>query len=209
MPRLYDLKDKEFNFLKVIEKCENSIGNQIYWKCKCICGKEINVTTRNLRSGKVKSCGCTKSTALSDKKKTHGMTNTRIFRIWSGMKFRCYIPSSSGYENYGGRGITICPEWLGEHGFENFYNWSMKNGFRAGLTIDRINNDGNYEPPNCRWTDKINQCNNRRSNRFLTARGETHTVAEWSRITGLKSATIIQRLNRGDDGEMALREVRK
>lgn len=195
MPKLYDLKDKEFNFLQVIEKCENSMGNQIYWKCKCVCGKEINVTTRNLRSGKVKSCGCMKRIALSDKKKTHGMTDTRIFRIWSGMKFRCYIPSSSGYENYGGRGITICPEWLGEHGFENFAKWSFENGYADNLTIDRKDNSKGYSPDNCRWVTQKEQANNRRNNRFLTAIGKTHTIAEWEEITGISRRVIETRID--------------
>lgn len=204
-----DISGQRFGKLKVIEFYGNSERGNAMWKCQCDCGNVVICNGGNLRNGNTKSCGCITRNKTIERSTKHGKSGSQLYRVYNHMKGRCYTETDSAYKDYGGRGIKICDEWLGERGFENFYNWSMENGFRVGLTIDRINNDGNYEPSNCRWTDKINQCNNRRSNRFLTARGETHTVAEWSRITGLKSATIIQRLNRGDDGEVALREVRK
>lgn len=193
IPKLYDLKGKQFNYLKVIEKHREPIGKQIYWNCECCCGKTIIVNTRDLTHEKIKSCGCMKRYIQSEKKKTHGMSNTRIFGIWSGMKNRCYIPSSSNYEIYGGRGITVCQEWL--YDFMSFYNWAMENGYSDGLTIDRIDPNGNYCPENCRWATIKEQSNNRRNNRFLTAFGETHTVSEWSDISGIGRRVIETRID--------------
>jgi hypothetical protein len=107
------------------------------------------------------------------------------------MKQRCNNPNAKCYERYGGRGIKICNEW---YTFEPFYKWALTTGYKEGLSIDRIDNNGNYEPNNCRWIDAKAQANNRRSSRFVTHNGETHTIAEWSNITGIKSSTLFERL---------------
>ncbi len=109
------------------------------------------------------------------------------------MKGRCYKPTSKRFHAYGARGIKVCDEWLS---FENFCEWSLSNGYSDDLTIDRINNDGNYEPSNCRWTTMKTQANNRRTNHFLTYKGETHTLKEWAEITGINYNTLVGRINR-------------
>ena len=110
------------------------------------------------------------------------------------MKSRCYNPSSTSYKNYGARGITVDAVW--EHDFIAFKNWAIENGYSDELTIDRIDVDGNYEPSNCRWATYEQQANNKRNNHLITYNNETHTIAEWSRITGIKYDTIERRINR-------------
>lgn len=106
--------------------------------------------------------------------KKHGMRNTRLYRIYNNMKQRCYNENSPDHKNYGARGITICDEWLND--FMNFYNWSINNGYKEGLTIDRINNNGNYEPSNCRWVDRKTQNRNNRRCIYLNYKGKTQTM---------------------------------
>ena len=120
------------------------------------------------------------------------MTNTRLYRIWSGMKRRCYNKRSSYYERYGGRGITVCDEWL--HDFQAFYDWSMSNGYADDLTIDRIDNDGPYAPWNCRWTTKEEQQNNTSRNLIYKHSGESHTLKQWSEILGINYQTLHSRI---------------
>lgn len=172
--------------------------------CKCDCGKEKIVAGVRLRSGNVRSCGCLRSEVAAVKAKTHGESKTRLYHIWQGIKKRCENPKSTGYQNYGGRGIVVCDEW---QDFNNFYSWAMANGYSDDLSIDRIDLDGNYEPSNCRWADKNIQANNKRSNRIIEAYGEKHTVTEWANILGLNEGTIRSRLKRGIDGEAALKSI--
>ena len=121
------------------------------------------------------------------------------------MKARCLNPNSHKYHAYGGRGITICDEWA--NNFQAFYDWAMANGYREDLTIDRRDNDGNYEPSNCRWVTNEAQCNNREHHILLTIGGKTKTIAQWARETGLKYRTIHARYNRGWTGESLIRKV--
>ena len=109
------------------------------------------------------------------------------------MKKRCYSENEIGYENYGGRGITVCDEW--KNNFEAFYNWAIENGYKDGLTLDRKDNDGQYCPENCKWSTVKEQANNRRSNHLLTLNGETHNLMEWSEITGIPYHTLKKRIN--------------
>ena len=151
------------------------------WHCRCDCGTERDILSANLRDGKTKSCGC----YLSDKMKGRpnnyktGHSGTRLYKIWDGMKYRCFYKSSKIYKYYGERGIRICDEWLGDEGFANFEKWAIENGYSDGLSIDRINPNGNYEPSNCRWATATEQNNNKRNQRFITIDGETKTMAEW------------------------------
>ena len=133
--------------------------------------------------------------------KTHGMTNTRLYNIWSTMRQRCNNPNSAKYKNYGGRGVAICNEWSS---FEEFMNWALLNGYSDNLTLDRINVNGNYEPMNCQWITNEKQQLNKRNNKLLTLNGKTFTLSEWSRITGMDHSTILKRLSIGWSVEEAL-----
>jgi len=198
-----DLTGQKFGRLKVIGEEGRGKDGQIRWKCKCDCGKITVVQSHHLRRGNIKSCGC-----LNQEVKTkHGMSSKknkqRIYRIWESMKARCFNINHRHYNRYGGRGITICDEWKND--FQAFYDWAMSNGYQDNLTIDRINNDGDYEPENCRWVTYEEQNNNTRQNVTITLNGETHTVAEWVRITGIPRNTIIYRLKNGKSPEEILK----
>lgn len=119
--------------------------------------------------------------------KTHNMTGTRLYRIWKSMRSRCNNHHTKQYKDYGGRGITICEEW---DLFENFYQWSMQNGYEESLTIDRINNNGNYSPDNCRWITTLEQNQNRRNSITVFFDGKPYTPTELSKITGISVNTI-------------------
>ena len=123
------------------------------------------------------------------------------------MKQRCFYKKHKHYDRYGGRGITICPEW--KDNFEAFYEWAMNCGYSNELSIDRIDNDGNYEPSNCRWVSAKVQNNNTQRNHYLTYNGETHTAKEWSEITGISNSTICHRIGYGWPIERVLEKGRK
>jgi len=117
---------------------------------------------------------------------------TKLYRVWSTMKERCYNPNHIKYKNYGARGIKVCEKWKAD--FKAFQKWAYENGYEEGLSIDRIDNNKGYEPNNCRWATMTQQANNRRSNRLIEIDGETHTMTEWSKISGIKVETIWARL---------------
>lgn len=144
-----DLKGKKFGRLKVISLSEEkSTTNGIIWKCKCDCENFVFVSTRDLRSGNTKSCGCFRT----DKLTTHGLSGHPLIDTLKGMIRRCYNKNFKYYKNYGGRGIKVCKEWKNDK--KSFYNWAIKNGWKKGLTIDRIDNDGDYCPENCKFISK-------------------------------------------------------
>lgn len=204
MPPYIDMTGMRYGRLTAMKRVKNSKNGQTMWQFKCECGKEIVTTGWAARSGHTTSCGCFLSETTASLKYSHGMARTRIYKIYQKMKERCYKETDKSYSRYGGRGISICDDWSGENGFDNFYKWSIKNGYSEDLTIDRMDNDGNYEPNNCRWTNAIVQANNRRNNRFVTYKGQTKTISEWSKETGISSATIRARLNKGLSVKCAL-----
>lgn len=180
--RLIDLTGKKFGRLTVIKRAEDKKG-KTYWHCRCECGKEKNVCASHLTSGKIVSCGCSSVDRISELNKTHGMSNIRIYNIWTGIKNRCYNKNHITYKNYGGRGITVCQEWLDD--FMNFYEWAMNNGYSDELSIDRIDVNGNYEPSNCRWATAKEQGNNRRTNIFIEVCGTKKSLKAWCDCLGL------------------------
>ena len=137
----------------------------------------------------------TETSKTKNKAVKHGLWNHPLYKVYYGMKNRCKLKSNISYKYYGGRGIRVCDEW--ESDFMAFYQWAINNGYKKGLSLDRIDNDGNYCPENCRWVDRIKQNSNRRANVFITHNGETHTVAEWSRITGINMQTMLGRIKSG------------
>ena len=194
---------KRFGRLSVIGE-SGRIRGQVAWECLCDCGNTVVVPGYELRSGNTKSCGCYGREVLLKSSIKHGAFGTQLYRAYSNMKTRCYNPHYYLYQHYGGKGISVCDEWLGENGFNNFSIWSKANGYRDGLSIDRIDNSLGYSPSNCRWVDMITQQNNRTNNRLITANGETHTMAEWARLSGLSYSTVQRRLKNGWSDEDAV-----
>lgn len=196
-----DLSGKRFGKLTVIKVGNPQIQSngkpQKRWLCKCDCGNKLLVCTSSLNSGHTTSCGCIKRHVLADKTRKHGKVGTRIYREYMGIKARCYNKNYPGYKNWGGRGIDVCDEWRGEHGFENFYNWSMNNGYSDNLTIDRIDNSKGYSPQNCRWTTQIVQANNTRTNVYIEYRGKIQSLSNWCRELNLEYNMIYLRYRRG------------
>lgn len=195
-----DLKGQVFERLTVIEEAGRNTKKEILWKCKCSCGNTTEVTTYRLRKGETKSCGCLnydtdkrKTSEVGKANKVHGMSKTRVYKTYSGIKERCLNPNSKKYPDYGGRGITLSKEW---DSFEKFHQWSIENGYDEELTLDRIDVNGNYEPNNCRWVDMKIQSNNKRNNRYVEYNGITKTLAEWAEHFGIKRVTLASRLDR-------------
>lgn len=170
--------------------------------CKCDCGKIIEVRGTSIVNKVVKSCGCVILEKNTKRLTKHGMFGTRIYRIWNGMKKRCLKKTEPSYHRYGGRGITICDEWKND--FLAFYNWATANGYKDNLTIDRIDNNGNYEPNNCRWATNKEQSRNTSVNRLLHYNGESHCVAYWAEKIGINYRTLLTRLRKWKDTKKAL-----
>ena len=196
-----DLTGQRFGKVTVLSRVANNKHGRAVWLCKCDCGNEKEIPAANLKSGRTTSCGCY-SGGLKRKTGTHGMTNTRIFHEWQSMLQRCNNPNNQRYEDYGGRGIKVCDEWIDN--FVSFYEWSMDNGYDEILTLDRKDVDGDYSPDNCRWVTNLEQQSNKRNNRVIECNGEKYILNEWARITGLNAQTIAWRIDRGWSVEEAL-----
>lgn len=170
-------------------------------KCRCKCGTERSVLLVNLVKGKSKSCGCLARKLKSERIKKHGLAWDKdgkmrpLYGVWLAMKSRCCNVKSKSYPRYGGRGIRVCREW--EESYSLFHKWALQSGYNKGLTIERVNNEGNYEPDNCTWADRKTQANNRRTNHVLLYKGKEYALAQLCRKFGLKHSTILGRLSRG------------
>ena len=186
-----DLIGKRFGRLVVIGlSSEKDKYSKRLFNCRCDCGKEVIVPSGNLLGGNTKSCGCLRDEVRI---KWKSIEEKILRKRFSGMITRCYNPNKSEYARYGGRGITICDEWLNDP--KKFVEWSLKNGFRQGLTIDRIDNNGPYSPENCRWTSITVQNNNRRTCHYLEIDGKKRSVTDWSRSVGMPPSVVLHMSN--------------
>ena len=204
MGKFQDLTGQKFGRLTVIKRIENKrIGSRqiVQYACLCECGQEVKVTADHLRNGDTKSCGCLQKELAKKRVQSHGQSNSRLYTIWSLMKARCLNSKNTGYVNYGGRGIRICKRWLN---FESFYIWAISHGYNKNLSIDRIDNNGDYKPSNCRWTDMKTQCNNRRTSIIIEFENEKHTMKKWAEIKNIKYRTLARRFEKGWTIEDAL-----
>ena len=197
-----DLRGFKFGRLLVIERAPAETNKNSYWRCVCDCGNETIVSRVNLRNGNTQSCGCyAKEIAKSpqrigkivSKRTKHGGVGTPLYAVWAGIKARVGNPNAANYERYGGRGIRICPEWKND--FQSFQKWSMENGYKKGLSIDRIDNNGDYCPENCRWVDGKTQMRNRCVSKIASYHGLEKTIAEWAEISGLPYNTVWHRFD--------------
>jgi hypothetical protein len=162
------------------------------WHCLCDCGKEIDIETNSLTSGNTKSCGCLNLDPTIKPSFKHGLYKTAEYAAFAAMKERCTSPSCASYEDYGGRGIKVCEEWLGEGGFQKFIaHIGMKPS--PELSLDRINNDGNYEPGNVRWATHQQQVLNRRKDEGKPERSRQSTLNYWSRLTPEERSAEVKR----------------
>lgn len=191
MPKLIDLTGKRFGKLTVINRIEDK-RNGAWWLCRCDCGKEKVIKGQSLRDGLSHSCGCGIAESNSQRFKTHGMSRTRLYRIWVNMHRRCEYEKNGGYAYCGAKGIRVCEEWKD---FQTFRDWAYAKGYEETLTIDRIDNSKNYCPENCRWVSMKTQENNRDNCHYITFNGETHTLTEWAEITGINKYTLSYRIN--------------
>lgn len=202
MARIKDLTGQRFSKLIAIRFVRKSKKGDI-WLCKCDCGKEVEVLKYNLIYGNTKSCGCLRV----ESNLKHGLYKTRLYNIYRNMLGRCYVPSWVEYKNYGGRGIAMCDEWRND--ISKFYNWAMANGYKDNLTIDRIDNNGNYQPSNCRWVTKKEQLNNTSRNKFCVVRGEKLTLAQIAEKYNINAGTLHKRQRLGKQGEDLIKPINK
>lgn len=176
-----DMTGKKCGRWTVLRQGKTDRRKRIHWTCRCECGTERDVEGTNLRGGHSISCGCFSSDTSRELNTTHGMTGTRIYDIWRGMMSRCYNSAVASYPDYGGRGIKVCDRW---HVFENFFA-DMGHRPSDDLTMDRINNNGDYCPENCRWATKKEQVSNRRNCIYIDTPDGKITISEAARRAGI------------------------
>jgi len=184
-----DLTGKRFGKLVAMEVVGRRNG-ALAWLCKCDCGNEKIAASGKLIEGGCTHCGC----MYVNPAQTHGMTKNPLYKVWQGMKIRCLYPSAISYPNYGGRGIKVCEEWL--NNFMCFYN-DMKDGYKKGLQLDRIDNDKDYSKENCCWSTRKVQTRNKRNNRWYEAGGLNMIIMDWASYLGIGYGLIVQALDRG------------
>ena len=177
---------KRFGRLVVIEKAKSlqyKHGKKSAWKCLCDCGKTSIVETNHLKTGHTKSCGCME-------RKTHDMSYSKPYKVWANMKNRCENTTIPNYKNYGGRGIIFNPKW---EKFVNFWN-DMKEGYKKGLSIERIDNNKGYSKENCKWATVEEQQNNRRNNHYITYKDKTMNITQWAKELGIAPHILVSRI---------------
>lgn len=198
MGRFKDLTGQKFDRLTVIKRAGTSKSGKALWLCECSCREhnQITTTTSNLITGNTKSCGCLHKESAKRTGKAniiHGDTDTRLYRIFRGMKDRCYNSKNKDYARYGGRGIAVCEEWKND--YSSFKNWALSNGYKDTLTIERKDYNKNYCPENCEWITMEQQQRNKSSNRTITYNGETMILVEWAEKLGIPYKVLCARIN--------------
>lgn len=199
-----NLKGRRFDRLTVTRPAPDRVlksGRHLtMWECICDCGNTNIVRTADLKRGAVLSCGCYRAETTGHMRLSHGATcgkkSTKLYSVWAGIKARCYNSNAGTYKHYGGRGVTMCREWRED--FSAFEQWAIRNGYKIGLSIDRVDVNGNYCPENCRWVDNSVQANNKTTNHFLEWRGAIHTIAEWARILDIDYNAFYYALTKND-----------
>ena len=198
-----DFTNKRFGNIVCVKPLRVNNHTEVVWLFKCDCSKLCEKSSCAFKNiSKIASCGCMKG------KKPH-MTNLElknykpIHECYVNMKTRCYNPNYELYSRYGGRGIKVCDEW--KDNFKEFYNWAI-NGWKKGLTLDRINNDDDYKPDNCRWVDRVEQANNRHTNYLIKYKGEIKTMAQWSKILKIDYSFIQIRMYKNKTMEEVVEE---
>lgn len=193
-----DLTGKRFGRLKVLAIDTERSGKKTYWICECKCGNKKSIRSDSL--GIVNSCGCLKKEQdnlnLLYGTNKHNLTNHRLFPVWNGMIYRCENSKSSAFRHYGGRGITVCEEW---HDVKKFIEWAERNGFKEGLTIERKNVNGNYEPSNCTWITMYEQGLNKRNSVKITINGVTKNLMVWAHELGIPQNRVWEAPSKGVD----------
>lgn len=198
---MQDLTGQTFGRLTVTGKYPLSLnGRRANWICRCVCGAEVILRDRALISGNTRSCGCLARDLRADRHRTHGRSKTREYGRWNSMVQRCINPQVASYPRYGGRGITVCDRW---RTFENFLA-DMGPIPSPEYQIDRIDNQGDYSPENCRWADRRTQMNNKGCTCWIEWRGERKPLTNWADVTGIPACEIHRRLKRGWSVDRAL-----
>lgn len=192
MDKYKNLVGQKFNRLTVIELSEDYKPGKRFWKCKCDCGNVIYLDTARLTTGHTKSCGCLQTESRKNSRKIHGESKTKLYQIWRAMKQRCTQEKQISYHLYGGRGISVCKEWMDS--YIVFRDWAISSGYVDGLTIDRIDSNKNYCPENCRWVTPKEQANNTRKNLRIEYKGQVKTLSEWCDYYGKNYHTVQCRL---------------
>ena len=204
MGKTIDLTGQRFGRLVVVSRATSQRKDRnTFWTCICDCGKEKIIEAPSLKKGRSKSCGCLQKEIVTKRQTKHGLqkANNRLYGIWSGIKQRCTNPKRNVFRHYGGKGIVICQEW---QKFPAFYSWAISNGYADNLTIDRIDNNGNYEPSNCRWIPDSAQHRNQTNNKFITVNGKAMLLCDWAKIYGIKASVILNRIRSGWTEEEAV-----
>lgn len=191
----HDLTGQRFGRLLVLNYA-GSNGRRALWNCRCDCGAFVVALGKVLLNGGTRSCGCLRREITSRRNRTVRFDHPAEGAIWQTMKDRCFNPRNKDFADYGGRGITVCDRWSGSKDFVNFLT-DMGPRPAKGYWLERIDNDGNYEPRNCRWATPKEEQRNRRDNHPLTHNGLTLCISGWAEQTGLADSTIRRRLHRG------------
>lgn len=187
-----ELANARFGKLIIISESDMNLRSR-FVVVKCDCGTEKTARLADIKFGRITNCGCVRNQKNIERAKHH-LCQHKLYRVWRGIIERCEYKKHRYFSRYGGRGIIVCPEWRND--FMKFYKWALLNGWKPGLEIDRKDNDGNYEPDNCRIADRKMQTRNKYNNRIIEYNGRSMCLADWSEATGLSYSCLISRIGK-------------